>query len=245
MKDRFISLPEYGQLYIDRVLFQAGYPVLFTCADTARDLFICVCCQNNEQGVKWLISRTKPAEIVKLLENELTIRDIFTNEPTERFSIDSAGNEMKIVKNDSDDWAEDSIFLPKADEYMDAEPEEFEEEIRYYRQYDLKYTSVNEGSVSMSMILDSASSIIQILSEEVLGTADILGELVDTFSSEVEKILVESESMHLKENQKMLSEYHRIFASLKNKETICIESSKRNDIFDEENEMRDDLLIAA
>lgn len=135
MKSEFVVLPKYGQLFVDKILFQAGYPVLFTCADSAHDLFICVCCQNNEQGVKWLVSRTNSAEIVKLLKNELTIREAFTNETVDRFSVNSiSGEKMKVVKDDRNDWAEDSIYLPKANEYLDAEPEELEEEIRYYGQ---------------------------------------------------------------------------------------------------------------
>lgn len=241
MNDRFAVLPEYGQLYIDKILFQAGYPVLFTCVDTTRDLFICVCCQNNTQGVKWLVSRTKPTEIVKLLKNEITIRDIFTNEPIDRFSINSIGNEMKVVKSDSNDWSEDSIFLPKANEYMDAEPEEFEEEIRYYGQYDLKYTSSNERSVSILTASDVSCNIMQTLVEELLGSVDLEAILF----GEVEKILVETERVYLEKTQKMLSEYRGLYESLKETEPVCVESSGRNDIFDAVNEMGDHLLVAA
>lgn len=175
MKSEFVVLPKYGQLYMDKILFQAGYPVLFTCTDSARDLFICVCCQNNEQGVKWLASRTNSAEIVKLLKNELTIREAFTNETVERFSVNSMnGEKMRVVKDDRNDWTEDSIYLPKANEYLDAEPEEFEEEIRYYGQYDLKYTSSNERSVAIETSLDS--NIKQDLMGGFWGTMDRKGE---------------------------------------------------------------------
>lgn len=243
MKSEFVVLPRHGQLYVDKILFQAGYPVLFTCVDSARDLFICVCCQNNEQGVKWLVSRTNSAEIVKLLKNELTIRESFTNETVERFSVNSInGEKMRVVKDDRNDWAEDSIYLPKANEYLDAEPEEFEEEIRYYGQYDLKYTSPNEQSVAIETSLDS--NIKQDLMGEFWGAMDILGDLVVTLSGEIE-ILVETKSVRLKEAQRMLSEYNRLFVMLESKETIFAEGAKQNNIFDAENEIKDGLLIAA
>lgn len=141
MRNEFVTVEKWGKLYIDKILFEAGYPVLFVCRNDKRDLFICVCCQNNEQGTKWLMSRAAAKQIAALLKNEITIRELFLYDEKERYSINAFGNKIEIIKNDKNDWAENSIYLPKENEYMDAEAGEFEEEILYYEAFDLKYDS--------------------------------------------------------------------------------------------------------
>mgnify|MGYP004592008717 FL=1 len=58
MKKVFYETQKYGKLYIDKILFETYLPILFTCKNDMNDIFICVCCQDNENGKKWLISET-------------------------------------------------------------------------------------------------------------------------------------------------------------------------------------------
>lgn len=48
---KFIKLDSYGQLYIDKILFESYFPIIFTCVNDNKDIFISVCCQNNEKDV--------------------------------------------------------------------------------------------------------------------------------------------------------------------------------------------------
>ena len=36
----FIKLEKYGHLYIDKVLFESYFPIIFTCVNDNKDIFI-------------------------------------------------------------------------------------------------------------------------------------------------------------------------------------------------------------
>lgn len=127
---KFIELDKYGQLYIDKVLFESYFPVVFTCINGNKDTFIGICCQNNEKGCKWLLGKTNGISVVKMLRDEITIRQLLLEFSSEKISVDYTKDGYAIAYNNSD-WDENSPYLPKADSYMYAEAGEFEDEINY------------------------------------------------------------------------------------------------------------------
>lgn len=120
----FICLEEYGKLYIDRILFESYFPIIFTCKNENGEIFICVCCQNNEKGCKWLLGKTDGISIVKMLKDEITIRELLLTFSSGKISVDYVHGEYAVEYNNSD-WNENSIYLPKKDSYMFAEEGEF------------------------------------------------------------------------------------------------------------------------
>lgn len=94
------------------------------------DTFICICCQNNSNGIKWLIGRTDVLRIVKMLKNEISIRQLLLNNTSEKICVDYKNEQYQIKY--VDEWDKDSIYLPKEDSYIDAEPGEFDKDIKYY-----------------------------------------------------------------------------------------------------------------
>jgi hypothetical protein len=46
----FFSFSETGRLKVEKLFFEAGYPILFTCRNETDDLYLSVCCQNNQRG---------------------------------------------------------------------------------------------------------------------------------------------------------------------------------------------------
>lgn len=133
MKDYFIEIKESGKLYIDRIFFESYYPVLFSCKNKLDEHFMCVCCQNNEDGQKWLLGKLDVHTIIKMLKNEITVRDLFLKHTLSKVSINTINGEFQLHYN-NDDWNNDSIYLPKADSYLDPDEGEFDEDIEYYRQ---------------------------------------------------------------------------------------------------------------
>lgn len=123
----FIKLDKYGQLYIDRVLFESYFPIIFTCVNDNNEIFICVCCQNNEKGCKWLIGKTNGTNIIRMLQDEITIRQLLLEYSSGKISVDYVENEYTVVCNNLD-WDENSSYLPKDDSYMYAEDGEFDVE---------------------------------------------------------------------------------------------------------------------
>lgn len=137
MKDeKFVTIKENNiskDLYIDRVLFESYYPILFSCITGDKEHFICVCCQNNKKGEKWLIGKTNPNNIIEMLEDNITIRDLFLNHTSLKITVNKKiDGEMKLYYNNKD-WKKDSIYLPKPASYIDSEEGEFDDDIEYYR----------------------------------------------------------------------------------------------------------------
>ena len=137
MSNVFVESKEIGKLYIDRILFESYYPVLFSCKNEIGAHFICVCCQNNKDGKKWLLGKTDVHNIIKALKNKITIRDLLLNYTSLKISIDTIKGESQLHYN-NDDWSNNSIYLPKDDSYLDPDEGEFDEDIEYYRQEQLK-----------------------------------------------------------------------------------------------------------
>jgi len=138
----FFRLAKYGALYMDKIIFEAAYPVLFICTDEKKHLFMCVCCQNNEEGRRWLICRTTADNILDMLRDKASIRASLLKMPNDRFMIYEAVGEKPTEVDDSTVWEEESIYLPKKGEFLDAEPGEFDDEIQYYE--DLNWESYNK-----------------------------------------------------------------------------------------------------
>ena len=127
----FINTDRYGKLYYDKILFEAHYPIIFSCKNEYGEIFIGVCCQYNEQAHRWLLGKTEPVNIVSVLRDEITIRQLLTEYCSKRMSVVNINGEY-VTEYYNDDWEKDSIYLPKKDSYMWAEPGEFDEEIEYF-----------------------------------------------------------------------------------------------------------------
>lgn len=243
MGNEFVTVEKWGKLYTDKILFEAGYPVLFVCRNDKRDLFICVCCQNNEKGTKWLLSRAMAKQIAALLKNEITIRELFLYDEKERYSINAFGNQIEIIKNDKNDWAEDSIYLPKENEYMDAETGEFEEEILYYETFDLKYDSDVKDYVRYNICWNSPENRLELYSYEGEGIS--IEKRMDVLVDGVIKVQMLVKNLRLAENDfvKRMLQYSR-YGILKNEkitnykymphQTICydLKSGVETDLLD-------------
>lgn len=125
------ELKKYGELKIDNVLFEANYPVLFTCVNENDVLFLVVCCQNNAEKTKWLITKTTEEIVIDMLKDGISIREAFLKNPECQVTVQDA-EELVVKEHDADDWGENSIYLPKVGEFINAAPGEIDEEIEYY-----------------------------------------------------------------------------------------------------------------
>ncbi len=132
IEKKFLSTEKYGELYIEKVFFESYYPIIFSCVNRQRDLFLVVCSQNDRSGIKWLIPRTSPEDIIQLLSNKITIRNLLLK-AADKFSIDYQKGKY-IINESTTDFDEDSLYLPAEDSFMEAEDGEFDEWINSKRQ---------------------------------------------------------------------------------------------------------------
>lgn len=213
------KLGVHGEFIIDKILFEANYPILFTCKNEKNDLFICVCCQNNAQGKKWLLTRTTEELVISMLRDNISIREVFLSFPECRLSI--YGNDEYTVKEQEEaDWGEDSIFLPKKNEFMEAEPEEFDDEIEYYQKI-LMERRKNEFSASYNKVFSK----IQSISRAMEPAAELFPVFQDLnsqiISSQVMQTLKVVNELHLNKIQKLLFDYRTVLqAGEKNVKTF-------------------------
>lgn len=200
---KFIKLDEYGQLYIDRVLFESYFPIIFTCVNDNKEIFICVCCQNNKKGCKWLIGKTNGINIIRMLRNEITIRQLLLEYSSGRISVDYVGNEYVVAYNNSD-WDENSSYLPKDDSYMYAEEGEFDEEIDYFSSvnhvfYEPEYYkrisevlgTIGKGIEPVAEALTTFVSAIGNITipSEIISTLEVFGEVCTNLAMNTEKYM--------------------------------------------------------
>ena len=100
-----------------------------------KTIFICVCCQNNEKAIKWLVGKTDAKSIIKTLKNEITILEVLLHNSTKYISITYI-NEKYNIEYDNSDWKKNSKYLPKKNSYIYADEGEFDEEIKYFLSLD-------------------------------------------------------------------------------------------------------------
>lgn len=189
---KFVETDKYGQLYIDRIFFESYFPVLFSCQNDVGEVFICVCAQNNESGCKWLIGKTERKSIVRMLKDEITIRELFLKYSSGRISVDYVNGEYATEYNNSD-WNEDSIYLPKEGSYIMAEEGEFDEDISYFlsfSQIHLQYDTdfYNDILSAAEQYVDAAASLgNMMISSTMVSMLKSFGEFCIDLSMKTEK----------------------------------------------------------
>lgn len=130
---KFVKINNDIQLYIDKILLQSYFSIIFTCKDDKNNIYMCVCCQNK--AIKWLVGKTDTKSIIKVLKNEITILELLLHNSTKYISIAYINGKYNI-KYDNSDWKGNSKYLPKKDSYIYSDEDEFDEEIKYFLNLD-------------------------------------------------------------------------------------------------------------
>ncbi len=115
---------------MDIVLFESKYPILFTCR-TKDDIYLFICCTVTASIVQWIATKTNYDTLIALLEDKITIRDAFLGVTDEKILIEYDGENISyriMPKKEVPD-----SLLPTAGEYMEAEEDEYKEELSIFR----------------------------------------------------------------------------------------------------------------
>lgn len=133
------SYAKIGELKLDRVLFESYYPILFTCINENKELFLCVCFKADKISQKWLVTNVNSETVIEMLQDRRTIRNTFKKNNGKKFTVEYIISENKYyyIENDRNDWDFDnSDNLPTSGEYMDVDDDEFSDDILYYMNFD-------------------------------------------------------------------------------------------------------------
>lgn len=150
--NKIFDFTETGVLKLDKIFFESYYPILFTCISEKKDIFLCVCCQADSNVRKWLITDVSPRTIIELLSNKITIRESFLKDEGSKYTViyNMEDENFEIEENNIKDWDEEnSMDLPTAGEYMDAEEDEFLEEIEYFKGIEIHYEDYEEQKIGI------------------------------------------------------------------------------------------------
>ncbi len=126
----FRKIPDFQGIVLDTILFEGKYPVLFTCKND-KDIYLFICYIANAQKIGWIGTKTTYENLIDLLENRITIRNAFLNITNSKFMIEYDGEEVQYNLKKSDEIPEN--ILPTAGEYMDAEEDEYREELAEFK----------------------------------------------------------------------------------------------------------------
>lgn len=126
----FRNIPDFYDICLDTILFESRYPVLFTCRN-GQDVYLFICCLVTGDKAEWIGTKTTYDNLIGLLENRITIRDAFLNVTENKIIIDYNGQNVDYRMEKRSSVPEN--LLPAAGEYMDAENEEYAEEIAVFK----------------------------------------------------------------------------------------------------------------
>lgn len=126
----FSNVPRFKNISLDKVLFESKYPVMFTCKND-NDIYLFICCLVNSNSIKWIGTKTNYDILIAMLENKVTIHNAFLSVTDEKIVIEYNSDKVTYSILKSDDIQKD--LLPTAGEYMDAEDDEYIQEITEFK----------------------------------------------------------------------------------------------------------------
>ncbi len=132
-KSYFTDIPNIGDLDLEKVLFEDICPIFFTLISKEQKRYIGVCCElYGEQ--RWLISPISDSNLIRMLKDEISMRDAFLTQNTEKCIIAHWSKENPTIRYD----LVDTCNLPKDDlplgECLESEDDEIEEYIELLEQ---------------------------------------------------------------------------------------------------------------
>lgn len=99
----FKNIPQMGDLILDYIFLENGYPVLFTCKNKKNNnLYLCVC-RTVIGKQKWTISEISVKTLDDMINNRITIHDAFKTDKKYSciaiWSKDSLAEDYTVIKS--------------------------------------------------------------------------------------------------------------------------------------------------
>lgn len=124
----------------DIVLVDYIYPVLFTCVDNYGQTYIVTCYLADGRTKEWIIARSDPDRIIDLLQDKISLRDIFLNTSLWQAVLKAGETTPSVTPVCVENLA--PCILPTPGEFMDADPNEFDNEIKVLSERNRQATSI-------------------------------------------------------------------------------------------------------
>lgn len=119
----FKNVPKIGNLILDYIFVENGYPILFVCKTEENDLYICLCREIYGRQ-KWVISEINLNILEKLIQNKISVYDAFKKHEGKAalifWSREKTSEDYTVFSSCKDIEDKD---LPDKDFYLDDEGE--------------------------------------------------------------------------------------------------------------------------
>ena len=91
--EKIFNLPYVGDLFLEHAFYMLDdEPILFVCKGTGGIRYLCSCCRLYE---KWVIGQVTETELIALIDDRVSIRDVFENCDT-KFLIRWDGEKFEL-----------------------------------------------------------------------------------------------------------------------------------------------------
>lgn len=130
--DVYFELPHVGELELEHVFYMLdGEPILFVCTDPAGLRYLCSCCLMYE---KWVVGQTKESALLDLIDDKVTIREVFEKFCGSKFLVSWNGETFSLSHDCPDS------LLPRTGAMLELEREKtgaYRETLHRKKQQDL------------------------------------------------------------------------------------------------------------
>ena len=83
----FQNISDIGNLTLDYIFIDDGYPILFTCINAdSKKMYLCIC-RTLQSQQKWVISEITIQTLEKLIKKEICIKEAFYSVPNGKSCI--------------------------------------------------------------------------------------------------------------------------------------------------------------
>jgi len=241
--EKYFELPHVGDLYLEHTFYELdGEEVLFVCQDEKGNRYLCSCCRLGE---KWVIGKVQRAALLSLIDDVITIREVFEKNCDSTFLVGWDGRTFSLTSDFP------CSLLPRVGAKLELEKERhggyrktIEREV--FQRETLQQIS-QKVSVSLSPMdilniishIKADGNILSKMSEYIQQSQDLIFStmmLVSTFESC--HTYAEDSQRHLKYSAKIRDAKNHgggipVQSSNHTVKTLLDESGKKQDHFDE------------
>lgn len=99
---KYFDLPHIGELMVEHIFYELNSePILFVCKGAGDIRYLCSCCLMYEN---WVIAQTSESTLCKLIDDKITIRDVFEVYNDTVFGVSWDGSKFDIDFDADADW---------------------------------------------------------------------------------------------------------------------------------------------
>lgn len=120
-KPYFTNVPHVGDLEFYYAFYMLERPILFICKDANNNVYLCSCCELYPE-LQWVIAKISIQEILSLIDNKLSLFDIFQSSENKWVAEWKEGDLTERIYEVN---LFDDDMLPDKGEFLDAEDGEF------------------------------------------------------------------------------------------------------------------------